>query len=182
MVNLLAGLAMGLALLAAASTWAALQWRSDLQIVQRSHAQQEVRTLMGTMVHDIRRAQFRSKPTDLLVSPHQMVFSVNRNDNAERDNNECSGFRLNGAALQIQTACQPVVWTTLNDSRSLQILSLNFQWECDNSNTSGGDLLWIELSSQSAHEAVPSIWQRHVRMRNVHAHLRPETAPCSSAV
>jgi type II secretory pathway component PulJ len=184
MVNLLMGLAMGLSILAAATTWAALQWRTDRQIAQRALAQQDVRALMDTLVHDIRRAQFRGNPQDFQVSAHQILFSTDRNDNAKRDNNECSGFRLNGAALQTQTACQPVVWTTLNDTRTLQIVSLNFRWECENTDNGGssvdGDLLWIELSSQSANEPVPSIWQRHVRLRNVHAHLRPEGASCSS--
>ena len=191
MVNLLMGLAMGLSILAAASTWAALQWRTDRHIAQRALAQQDVRALMDTMVHDIRRAQFRVNPQDFQVSAHQILFSIDRNDNAQRDNNECSGFRLNGAALQTQTACQPVVWTTLNDTRTLQIVSLNFRWECENTDNGGsalqstssnrrGDLLWIELTSQSTNEPVPSIWQRHVRLRNVHAHLRPEGASCVS--
>jgi Tfp pilus assembly protein PilW len=181
MVNLLLGLAMGLSILAAASTWAALQWRSDRQILQRSQTQQELRALMDTLVHDIRRAQFDSSSNDFQVSPHQILFSINRNDNARRDNNECSGFRLNAQALQTQTACQPVVWTTLNDTRSLQILALNFRWECDNTSTSQGDLLWIQLTSQASHEAVPSTWQRHVRLRNVHARMRPTSLPCNNA-
>lgn len=181
MVNMLLGLAMGLSILAAASTWAALQWRSDRQILLSSHTQQELRALMDTLVHDIRRAQFRSSSTDFQVSAHQILFSVNRNDNALRDNNECSGFRLNAQSLQTQTACQPVVWTNLTDSRSLLILSLNFRWECDNTSTSQGDLIWIELTSQATNEAVPSTWQRHVRLRNVHARMRPALTPCSNA-
>jgi hypothetical protein len=181
MVNLLIGMAMGLGILAAASTWTAMQWQSDRHTAQRSLAQQDIRALMDTLVHDIRRAQFRSQPQHFQVSPHQILFSINRNDNAQRDNNECSGFRLNGTALQTQTACQPVVWTSLNDSRTLQILSLNFEWSCDNNNGSLGDLLWLQITSQSPHEPTPSTWQRHVRMRNVHARLRPDVTTCNSA-
>lgn len=181
MVNLLLGLALGLNLLAAASTWAALQWRSDRQIVQRSQTQQELRALMDTLVHDLRRAQFQGQAKDLQISPHQILFTVNRNENALRDNNECSGFRLNGTVLQTQTSCQPAVWTSLNDSRTLQILALNFQWECDPNSTSQGDLLWLELRSQATQEPVPSTWQRHVRLRNVHARMRPTSTSCTNA-
>jgi type II secretory pathway component PulJ len=182
MVNLLMGLAMGLSILTAASTWAALQWRSDRQIVQRSHTQQELRALMDTLVHDIRRAQFQGSPEDFQMSSHQVSFTVNRNDNDQRDNNECSGFRLNGANLQTQTACQPAVWTNLNDIHSLQILALNFRWSCDNSFGTQGDSLWIELTSQASNEPVPSTWQRHVRLRNVHTHMRPASSPCNNVV
>ncbi len=181
MVNLLLGLTLGLSLLQAASTWAALQWRSDRHIVQRSQTQQELRALMDTLVHDLRRAQFQGEPKDLQISPHQILFTVNRNDNALRDNNECSGFRLNGTILQTQTSCQPAVWTSLNDNRSLQILALNFQWECDADSNSQGDLLSLEIRSQATQEPVPATWQRHVRMRNVHARTRPTTASCTSA-
>ena len=181
MVNLLLGLTLGLSLLAAASTWAALQWRSDRLIVQRSQTQQELRALMDTLVHDIRRAQFQGEPKDLQISSHQILFTVNRNDNALRDNNECSGFRLNGTILQTQTSCQPAVWTSLNDYRSLQILALNFRWECDSGSSSQGDLLSLEVRSQATQEPVPATWQRHVRLRNVHARMRPPTATCTSA-
>jgi type II secretory pathway component PulJ len=181
MVNLLMGLAFGLSLLSAASTWGALQWRSDRQIVQRGQTQQELRALMDTLVHDLRRAQFQGQPKDLQISPHQILFTVNRNDNTLRDNNECSGFRLNGTLLQTQTSCQPVVWTSLNDNRSLQILALNFLWECDVNNTSQGDLLWLEVRSQATQEPVPTTWQRLVRMRNVHTRMRPTSTSCTNA-
>lgn len=180
MVNLLIGFAMGLSIISAASTWAALQWQNDRQVVQRSQAQQNVRALMDTLVHDLRRAQFQGSPQDFQMGAHQILFSINRNDNALRDNNECSGFRLNGNTLQTQTSCLPVVWTSLNDPKSLQIVALNFLWECDNSITSMGDLMRIELISQASHELVTNTWQRHVRLRNVHPRFRPLSALCNS--
>jgi len=168
MVNLLIGLAMSLSILSAAGSWAALQWQSDRLIVQRSQAQQSIRAILDTLVHDIRRAQFKVSPEDFQMGSHQILFSVNRNDNAQRDNNECSGFRLNGKTLQTQTSCQPVVWTNLNDTR--------------NSNTSLGDLIQIELTSQTDHEHGTSKWQRHVRLRNVHNRFRPTSELCTNKV
>jgi len=182
MVNLLIGLAMGLSILSAAGSWAALQWQSDRLIVQRSQAQQSIRAILDTLVHDIRRAQFKVSPEDFQMGAHQILFSVNRNDNAQRDNNECSGFRLNGKTLQTQTSCQPVVWTNLNDTRNIQITSLTFLWSCDHSNTSLGDLIQIELTSQTDHEHGTSKWQRHVRLRNVHNRFRPTSELCNNKV
>ena len=60
MVNLLVGMAMGLSLLSAAVFWVHFQWTHDRKILERSHAQQETRALMDTLVHDIRRANFHS--------------------------------------------------------------------------------------------------------------------------
>jgi hypothetical protein len=181
MVNLLVGWLMGLSMLAAASTWAALQWQTDRQIVQRSHAQHDLRSLMDTVVHDLRRAQYQSAANDFQVSAHQVLFSINRNDNGLRDNNECSGFRLNGAALQTQTACQPATWSTLNDIQSLKVQALNFRWECNNASRNQGDSLWIEIQSQAPREAVTTNWQRVVRLRNVASHQRPSATPCNNA-
>jgi len=87
MVNLLLGWLMGLGILSAATTWATSQWLTDRQIVQRSHGQQDLRALMDTLVHDLRRAQFQSATNDFQVIDHQVLFSINRNDNALRDNN-----------------------------------------------------------------------------------------------
>lgn len=181
MVNLMVGWVMGLSILAAAVSWTAMQWQSDRQIVQRSHAQQDLRSLMDNLVHDLRRAQFQSAPADFQVSAHQILFSINRNDNTMRDNNECSGFRLNGATLQTQTACLPAVWSSLNDSQSLKVTALNFRWECDNTFNAKGDALWIELQSQASAESGVSTWQRVVRLRNVHNRQRPLSPPCNSA-
>ena len=83
--------------------------------------------------------------------------------------------------MDAQTSCQPAVWTSLNDNRSLQILALNFQWECDAGSNSQGDLLSLEVKSQATQAPLPATWQRHVRLRNVHARMRPTTASCTSA-
>lgn len=182
MVNLLLGWLMGLGILSAATTWATSQWLTDRHIVQRSHGQQDLRALMDTLVHDLRRAQFQSAAIDFQVSDHQILFSINRNDNGLRDNNECSGFRLNGATLQTKTSCQPVVWTTLNDTQTFKVQALNFRWDCDNAPNSQGDSLWIELQSQATHDAVSTTWRRTVRLRNVHPMQRPSSSSCNSAV
>jgi Tfp pilus assembly protein PilW len=185
MLNLWVGLAMGLSLLSAAAVWVNFQWRNDRQILLRSHTQQDTRALMDTLVHDLKRANFQghfgangsldigSCPSDFCgavedfqFSAHQILFSIDRNDNGMKDNNECSGFRLNAKELQTKTSCQPAVWTSLSDSKNLQVLELNFRFQCNNSALHQGHSLLISIRSQSSSEKVPSTWQRVVRLRN----------------
>jgi Tfp pilus assembly protein PilW len=88
MVNLLIGMAMGLSVLSAAVFWVHFQNTHDKKILERSHAQQETRALMDTLVHDIRRANFHSvaiTPTVLQVN-----FAGYRKTSMSRHNKFCS--------------------------------------------------------------------------------------------
>ena len=153
---------------------------------------------MDTLTHDLRRANFQALmpnnlpgnlgscpsafcglPEDFEISSHHILFSVDRNGNGVKDNNECSGFRINGKELQIRTACQPVVWSTLSDAKNLQILSLEFSMECDNSPASSGDVVAVSLRAQSTSENVPQKWQRSVRLRNHNGRTRPVAFNCN---
>jgi hypothetical protein len=181
MIHLIMGLSLGLSVLTSASLWIGFQWRNDHQILLRSHAQQDIRALMETLVHDIRRANFQTNSTEnFVLSAHQILFTVDRNDNSIQDNNDCSGFRLANKELQTKTSCQPVVWTTLIDPKFLQLLDLTFSLQCDNSAAAQGDLLLIELRNQSSTEKTPHTWQRHVRLRNLQVHSRPLSLSCSN--
>jgi type II secretory pathway component PulJ len=187
-----------MSMLSAAALWLHLQWQSDRQIRLRSHTQQDLRALMDTLIHDLRRANFQALmpnnltgnsgacpsafcglPEDFEISSHQVLFSIDRNSNGIKDNNECSGFRMNGKELQTKTACQPVVWSTLSDAKNLQILSLDFSIECDNSSSSSGDVVAVSLSAQSTSEKVPQTWQRWVRLRNHNARTRSTEFNCN---
>ena len=198
MLNLLLGWSLGLSMLSAAAIWLNLQWQNDRQIRLRSHTQQDMRALMDTLIHDLRRANFQALmqnnmqgnsgacpsafcglPEDFELSSHQILFSVDRNSNGIKDNNECSGFRINNKELQSKTACQPVVWSTLCDAKNLQILSLDFLVECDNKPAASGDVVAVSLRAQSISEKVPQTWQRWVRLRNHNARSRSETFNCN---
>jgi hypothetical protein len=153
---------------------------------------------MDTLIHDLRNANFQALmpnnmpgnigacpsafcglPEDFEISSHQILFTVDRNSNGVKDNNECSGFRINGKELQAKTACQPVVWSTMSDAKNLQLLSLDFSMECDNSPSSAGDVVTVSLSAQSISEKVPQTWQRWVRLRNHNTHTRTAAFNCS---
>ena len=184
MLNLLLGWSLSLSVLSAAAIWLNLQWQNDRQIRLRSHTQQDMRALMDTLIHDLRRANFQALmpnniPEDFELSSHQILFSVDRNSNGIKDNNECSGFRVNNKELQSKTACQPVVWSTLSDAKNLQILSLDFLVECDNKPAASGDVVAVSLRAQSISEKVPQTWQRWVRLRNHNARNRSETFNCN---
>ena len=178
--------------------WLQLQWQNDRQIRLRSHTQQDVRALMDTLIHDLRNANFQALmpnnmtgnigacpsafcglPEDFEISSHQILFTVDRNSNGVKDNNECNGFRINGKELQAKTACQPVVWSTMSDAKNLQLLSLDFSMECDNSPRASGDVVTVSLSAQSTSEKVPQTWQRWVRLRNHNSRMRTAAFNCS---
>ena len=197
MLNLLMGWALSLSVLSAATAWLDFQWQNDRPIRLRSHTQQDIRSLMDTLIHDLRRSNFQALmpnnmqgnsggcpsafcglPEDFELNNHQIQFSVDRNGNGIKDNNECSGFRINGTELQTKTACQPVVWSTLSDSKNLQILALDFLIECNNSSAFSGDVLSVTLRAQSASEKIPQTWQRWVRLRNHNAKNRPAALNC----
>ena len=176
MLKLLLGWSLGLSVLSAAAIWLNLQWQNDRQIRLRSHTQQDMRALMDTLIHDLRRANFQALmpnnipgnsgacpsafcglPEDFELSSHQILFSVDRNSNGIKDNNECSGFR----------------------AKNLQILSLDFLVECDNKPAASGDVVAVSLRAQSISEKVPQTWQRWVRLRNHNARNRSETFNCN---
>lgn len=187
MIQLLVGLAMGLGILSAASVWVSLQWQSDQRHLKRSQNQQDVRALMDTLVSDLKRANFKSTASgtsappsppcpsdfcdaddDFKLTEHQILFSTDRNNNGIRDNNECSGFRLNGKLLQTKTSCTPVVWTSLNAIKNIEVIQLTFQLLCTSESHASSKVIKISVSTQSASEPIPFVWQRHVQLRNQH--------------
>jgi len=154
--------------------------------------------LMDTMVQDIRRANFHSvaiAPTspqdplcpiqfcgtleDFYLTPQQILFSIDRNENGLKENNECSGFRLNGNQIQTKTSCQPVVWTSLTQPKHLEILTLELRLQCNQTSTIPGELLLIEIRSQISNEKIPLTWRRGVRLRNSGVHIRDAASHCT---
>ena len=147
MVSLLIGLAMGLMVISAGIHLWMTTLKSQRTALQESHLAQDLRTAMAWMVQDIRRAQYvngawrtRIKSTckddfcgaaeDFNVSANQIEFSWDRNDNGRKDNNECTGFKLNSNALQAKTACDPAVWSAITDAASIKVMSLEFTSRC----------------------------------------------------
>jgi hypothetical protein len=67
----------------------------------------------------------------------------------------------------------------MSDAKNLQLLSLDFSMECDNSPRASGDVVTVSLSAQSTSEKVPQTWQRWVRLRNHNSRMRTAAFNCS---
>ena len=198
MVNLLVGIALGLSVLSAAVFWVNFQWAHDRDILKRSHAQQETLALLDTLVHDIRRANFHNSAStlnssqdplcpsqfcgeqeDFSVIPQQILFSIDRNENGLKENNECSGFRFNANQIQTKTSCQPVVWTTLTQAKNLEILAFELRLQCNQYSQNLEGLLLIEIRSQIPTEKIALTLRRGVRLRNTDSRSRNLTSNCT---
>jgi len=199
MVNLMVGIAIGLSVLSAATFWVNFQWQHSKQILQSSRAQQEGSVLMNTLVHDLRRAHFHSSnlvnngtqdahcpsqfcgaPEDFDVSAQQLLFSLDRNENGIKENNECSGFRFYAHQIQIKTACKPVVWTALTKLQPGEILAFEIQLQCDPASLSQVVNLNIAIRSQVTSDRTAIAWQRQVRLRNASTRARHLGLPCQN--
>jgi len=183
LVGVLISIALGIGLLSGASVWWAAHWRAQRGTLQSNHSQQDLRFAMESMVHDIRRAQFFPVNSltslsltcmgafcgnleDFDLSTNQILFSLDRNENSLKDNNECTGFRLSGNALQIKTACTPAVWTAMTDVRSVQISGLEFSLSCVEINKQIQATVSVSVRSQVPGQTSTSVVQRQVRIRN----------------
>jgi hypothetical protein len=197
MLNAMMGWALSFSVLSAAVFWLNFQWQNDRQLVLINQRQNDTRALMTTMVHDLKRSNFQAImpnkqlgnmgecPSDFCgltedfeMSRQQILFSLDRNANGIKNNNECSGFRLNGKELQTKTSCQPVVWTALNDAKNLQILDLTFRLECDDRIASWGHVVVVDMHFQSSAEKTPLSIQGIVRLRNQSPQFHPASIQC----
>ena len=147
LIGLLVGLAVGSAVLAGGSLLLANQLRAHRLALQDSHLNHDLRSAMDWMVREVRQAHYTASAwasrapnrcedafcggtDDFSIQGSRITFSLDRNHNGLKDNNECLGFRLVKGALQARTACKPEVWTALTDTASLHITQLDWQLQC----------------------------------------------------
>ena len=200
MVNLMVGIAIGLSVLSAATFWVNFQWQHSKEILQSSRVQQESSAMMDNLVHDLRSAHFHSSSLvnngtqdthcpsqfcgsleDFDVSAQQILFSLDRNENGIKENNECSGFRFYAHQIQIKTACKPVVWTALTKLQPGEILAFEIQLQCDPASLSQVVNLNMVIRSQVTSDRTATTWQRQVRLRNASTRARHLGPSCQSA-
>lgn len=147
LMGLLVGLAVGLLVLAGGSVLLANQLRGHRMALQDSHLQHDLRSAMDWISRELGQAHYNAKAwqtrstvrcaddfcsgsDDFRIDGSRIHFSLDRNHNGQKDNNECLGFRLVKGALQARTACKPEVWTALTDAASLQFTQLDWQLHC----------------------------------------------------
>lgn len=147
LTSLLIGMALGLLVVAAGVRMLGFQWQPQRQLLQTSQLQQDLQAALDLMALELMQAQhvnaawqqrpdapcadaFCSGDGALRLGTRQIEWATDRKRNGLRENNECSGFRVQGGKLQHKTACQPAVWTDLNDAASLVMTNLAVTLDC----------------------------------------------------
>lgn len=147
LMGLMVGLGLGLMVLAGGTQMLAHTLRGQRALLQDSHVHHDLRAALNIITRDLRQAQFIDEAwrlrnsaqcedafcgntEDFSIQADRINFSVDRNHNGTKDNNECLGFRLSNGELKARTACQPEVWTAITDAGSLKITQLQWQVKC----------------------------------------------------
>lgn len=147
LMGLMVGLGLGLMVLAGGTQMLAHTLRGQRALLQDSHVHHDLRAALGMIARDLRQAQliegawklrttapcqdaFCGHAEDFSIQADRINFSIDRNHNGTKDNNECLGFRLSNGELKARTACQPEVWTAITDVGSLKITQLQWQVKC----------------------------------------------------
>lgn len=147
LMGLLVGLAVGLVVLAAGSALLATHLHGHRMALQDSRLHHDLRSAVDWMAHGLGQAHYAANawntrapshcddafcagPDDFSINGSRIAFSLDRNHNGQKDNNECLGYRLVKGALQARTACRPEVWTALTDAGNVQFTQLAWQLHC----------------------------------------------------
>jgi type IV pilus assembly protein PilW len=165
LVGLMVGMGLGLVVLAGGAHLLGQHFKAHRWALQDSHVHQDLRSALDNMARELRQAQgvgmawktrtatrctddFCADLGDLVVQGQRIDFARDRNQNGQRDNNECSGFRLKDHELQIRTACTPEVWTDLTDAGSLKLSALSWQVHCERRGPWLARSVTVQLSAQ----------------------------------
>lgn len=193
LMGLLVGLSVGLVVLAAGSALLANHLRGHSTALQDSHLHHDLRSAMGWMARELRKAQYTANawetrsptacedafcdgPEDFSIAGHRIEFSHDRNHNGQQDKNECMGFRLAGKALQTKRTCNASGdWQAITDSANLHITDLRWQLHCEEHQG------WLRRSVQMALTAQwPTDASRQVSLSHT-VHMRNDL-PASQQV
>lgn len=165
LMGLMVGMGLGLMVVAGGTQMLAQTLRGQRALLQDSHVHHDLRTALGTIARDLRQAQliedawklrnnalcqdaFCGNAEDFSIQGDRINFSIDRNHNGTKDNNECLGFRLSRGELKARTACQPEVWTAITDAGSLNITQLQWQMQCAKMGRLWQRWITVRLSAQ----------------------------------
>lgn len=147
LVGMMVGLGLSLVVLAAAAHMLSKHLNAHRLALQDSHVHHDMRAALDTMTRDLPHAQYVAKAwrvrgsaqcndvfcnstDDFSIAADRIQFSMDRNDNGLKDNNECLGFRLSAGEIKARTACAPEVWTALTDNANLKFTQLSWRVRC----------------------------------------------------
>ena len=185
LVGLLVGLALGLGVLAMGAQLLARLLAEQRQLQAQSRLQQDLHFVLERIANDVQDAQYsasawRSRDSsgcgdafcngleDFSISETGLVWSLDRNHNGVKDNNECTGYRLRAGSLQQRSACQPETWVALSDPATLSLGGLSAKLQCQ---VRAG---WVQRQVQLRVQAQPPsrpndapwVLQQRVLLRN----------------
>ena len=145
LTGLLVGMALGLLVLAAGTQMLAQLLRGHRLALQDSHLQQDLHFAMDLMVRELQGAHYvadawKTRRPDaceddfcqagnFLLADNRIEFSLDKNANGLRDNNECTGFKVSDSALLLRTSCSNT-WQPLTDKTVAVLTALQAQLRC----------------------------------------------------
>ena len=198
LVGLMVGMGIGLLVLAAGAKMLAQHLQGHRWALQDSHLHHDLRSALDALARELRQAQsvgqawkarstadcqdaFCGGASDIKIQGSRIDFSRDRNQNGLLDNNECSGFRLKDAEVQVRTSCAPEVWTDLTDAGSLKMVDMQWQLHCERRGRWVHRWVTVQLSAQWPHDASRQLsLSQTVSLRNDVPAL-PWPAACGAA-
>ncbi len=185
LVALLVGLALGLGVLAVGAQMLARMLAEQRQLHAQSRLQQELHFALERIAHELQDAQYSASAwrnrdakacsdafcngsDDFSISDNRIVWSLDRNHDGARNNNECTGYRLSAGTLQQRTACQPETWSPLSDPATLAISGLRATLHCQPRSGWVQRQVLLELQAQNPLQPRQAPWvlQQQVLLRN----------------
>lgn len=147
LIGLLIGLAAGLGVLTGGISLWMVTLKAQRNAMQESRMHQDLRAAMDWMAQELRQAQylhqawkfrtltdckdaFCGTAEDFTVSDNQIEFSWDRNDDGDKDNNECNGFQLRSSELRTKTSCSTGQWQVVTNAEHVKITALKFTPRC----------------------------------------------------
>jgi type II secretory pathway component PulJ len=154
LMGLLVGLAIGLTVLAAGTLMLAQLMQGHRRNLQTSHLQQDLRVAMDWMARELRHAQYSAKAwqtrspsrcidpfcddpkdsdgyEDFSILKDWIDFSFDRNHNGEKDDNECTGFRLADNAVMVKRSCKDGgQWQPMTSPQNIVITDMHWELLC----------------------------------------------------
>lgn len=185
LVGLLVGLALGLGVLAAGAHMLARLLAEQRQLHAQSRLQQELHFALERIAHELQDAQYSASAwqnrdahvcsdafcngsDDFSISDNRIVWSLDRNHDGIRNNNECTGYRLSAGTLQQRIACQPETWSPLSDPATLAISGLHATLHCQPRSGWVQRQVLLELQAHNPLQPRQAPWalQQQVLLRN----------------
>jgi Tfp pilus assembly protein PilW len=145
LTGLLVGMALGLLVLSAGTQMLGHLLRGHRLALQDSHLQQDLHFAMDLMVRELQSAHYVANawhsrhPTaceddfclagNFLLADNRIDFSMDKSANGQRENNECTGFKVTDSALLVRTSCSNT-WQPLTDKTTAVVTALQAQLRC----------------------------------------------------